>query len=351
MTRASENLTIDQAVGKRLLELRDESGLTDEDIAAAARDLGIPWSRNTVVGIGFGKKGLNVAEFLLLPRILEEAFTRTLGKTEHVSLEDLLPDSRVDFGGSWIEGSALRDLLRDGSLDRASIHAVSKEDVLPRRSQRPGGVEAAAMRRLLPDDPHQAARIERDALGDAETKLARGLGTLPELVVIAAIATWGRTLSDERDARLEALDVATEAREDPKGRSDRLRVPRGHITRALAKEIQEQLVLARQGLLEQLTTQLGLGYGVVREAAGGAERRIAGKLGTISELVVLAAHELYGHSASDELSHRIGTSEPQRELRARAVVEMAVELAEPLGRIRDLLTRGEVPQSARAIEG
>lgn len=343
--------TIDQGIGARLEDLRRTKGLTDEDIATGARDLGLPWSRNTVLGIERGKRGLNVAEFLLLPQVLERVFERTLGTSKRVSLEELLPDGRIDFGGAWIEGSALGELLRGGTLDRARIHATSEEDAPPKRIRRPGGVELAALRKLLPDEPHRAAQIERDALGDAESKLARALGTLPELIVMASVNTWGRTLTHERDARLDELDVVTEPPDDPAKRVKKLRALRGHITRSLTEEIQDQLVLVRQQLLEKLTTWLGLGYAVVREAGGDAERRLAGLMSTISELVVLAARERYGRSASAELAERIQGGGLQPDFKTRTIADMALELDEPLALVRRSLEGGEVPTRAMATEG
>jgi hypothetical protein len=178
------------------------------------------------------------------------------------------------------------------------------------------------------------------------------LGTLPEIIVMASNAKWGRTLTHERDARLEELDVVTEPPGDAEERKKKLRALRGHITRSLAEEIQEALVGERQQLFERLTRKLGLGYPIVREAGGDTERQLAARMNTISELVVLAAHERFNRSASDELEHRIvQTGGPQKELRSRTIDELAVELEDPLVQVRRLLERGDVPRGAFGIEG
>ena len=65
-----------------------------------------------------------------------------------------------------------------------------------------------------------------------EKKLAARLGITPRKVAIHAVKLWGRTLTAEREARLEnRLDDTL----DNSARS--LRTTRGHITRELTAEL------------------------------------------------------------------------------------------------------------------
>jgi len=336
--------SIDRGIGQRLDQIRGTAGLTDEEIAAGARDLGLPWTRNTVVGIENGKRALNVGEFLLLPLILERAFDRAQRPAATLGLVDLLPTGWVDIGGALIDGDALGALLRGGTLDAAKVRSIPRGQLPARQVRRPKGVELEAVRGMLPAEEAEAARIEREALGDAETKLARSLGTIAELVVLASREAWGRTLSEERDARLEALDVPRGPADDAQTRRRALTALRGHITRELAKQIDRPLYDLRVAHLSSIAAQLGpVAERIVEEGQGKAERRLAGALNTISEMVVLAARDRFGRPASEELEQRLSSvpTAAGPNLRSELSREMARELEEPLAAIQDLLRRGD----------
>jgi hypothetical protein len=71
-------------------------------------------------------------------------------------------------------------------------------------------------------------------VGDAERHAARKLGTTPEQINVAALRRWGRTLAEERDHRLSEQTAELSARSR--------QALRGHITRDLLTELQDELV-------------------------------------------------------------------------------------------------------------
>jgi transcriptional regulator with XRE-family HTH domain len=117
---------IDQALGRRIAQLRARHQLTLERVAAAAREIGLSWSRQTVWAIeksgtrpsGIGTRRLNVAEFLLLPTIFETALAARGGKVHPpLTVDSFLPrDEHVDVGRLRMPSEALRRALKGASL-------------------------------------------------------------------------------------------------------------------------------------------------------------------------------------------------------------------------------------------
>jgi transcriptional regulator with XRE-family HTH domain len=347
-------VTIDRGIGQQLERIRREQDLSVEQIAAGARDLGLAWSRNTVLGIERGKRGLNIAEFLLLPLVLDRSFERLGRSVPPISPGALLPDAKVDVGGVWVDGEVLRALLRGTRPPVGAIQIVPRQKEPLRRGRRQQEPELVAVRTMLPDDVEAAARIERASLGEAEMKLARTLGTLPELIVLASFDTWHRPISEERDARLEVLDVPDAPADKAQSRRRSLQALRGHITRELTEEFNDALRARRTEHLGAMSGQLrgGVAARLVREGEGEAERQLAGPENTVSEIVALAARDWFGRAASEELAVRIGSADPKdHETRKRAVRAMGEELAESVARIRvDLEQRKKLPARFLSVD-
>ena len=78
--------TLRQWVGGRIRALREQHGQRQDDVARAARDLGLAWSRSKVAALERGDKALPAEELLLLPVVLADA------QCGQPSLADLLPD-------------------------------------------------------------------------------------------------------------------------------------------------------------------------------------------------------------------------------------------------------------------
>ncbi|SQD96285.1 hypothetical protein FMEAI12_3560030 [Parafrankia sp. Ea1.12] len=97
-------------------------------------------------------------------------------------------------------------------------------------------LSGAARRELPPEDRRQMVPAEsgesRGSAVDADAALAGRLGVTARQVVDAASAIWGRSLTEERDARVSALG------DMPPGERQ---AHRGHITRELAQEIEGRI--------------------------------------------------------------------------------------------------------------
>jgi hypothetical protein len=92
-----------------------------------------------------------------------------------------------------------------------------------------GGSKAKRLRIYL-EDPE----VQRAARGEAEQKAARRLAVDPHDLAIVAFAQWGRSLTEERDARVAALsDISTTPRTT--------QARRGHVTRLLLDELEPKL--------------------------------------------------------------------------------------------------------------
>src|SRR5215216_641282 len=113
----SKFLTIDQAIGQQLRNLRSELGLRQDQIATAARQVGLRWTQSTVAAIENGNRALSLGEWFLLPTVFGFA-GRLTGPWP--KLADLLPDSgRVALSA---------DTTADVSVLRAELAGELDED-------------------------------------------------------------------------------------------------------------------------------------------------------------------------------------------------------------------------------
>lgn len=228
----SKYLTVDQAIGQRIKELRLESGLRQDQVATAARRVGLGWTQSTVAAIERGNRALSLGEWFLLPTVVGFAG----GMTGHwPKLAELLPDSgRVAVSAKT---TADVDILRAelaGQLDHDSRTLGDYDTPFIRQLNESTRRHVAKWKRLLPLWPGMtvggAEDAEEAARGDAERKAARKLGVEPLALSVAAHGRYGRSFTEERDAR-----VAEHAPADASPRS--LQALRGHVTRAMLAEL------------------------------------------------------------------------------------------------------------------
>jgi transcriptional regulator with XRE-family HTH domain len=210
---------LSEAVGRGIRELRDKLGVTADRVAAEARAFGLSWQRSTVASIETGRRALKVEELLLLPLVLSGA------TGEDIRLCDLLEAEVVLSERVTLKRSALARL-------------VDKEG---RQINIPGRGTLSLMGAERMTEPRSKAERERligrAAAGDTEQTAARALGVTAAEVARIAHRLWGRSLTDERDRRLNASATSDDSPLAARSR-------RGHITRALLEEI--RLVLDRR---------------------------------------------------------------------------------------------------------
>ncbi len=208
------------AFGRRLRQLREADGRTAEQVAQSAQLLGLPWHRPTVAAIEGGRRGVTAVELLLLPLVLRRP------------LPDLLPE-----GTTWLNehlaasGSATRRLLSDdrsghpgfgpGALYGAKLAPALRAGIERFMKKIPAGM-------LL----EESEEMEKYQVTEVERKAARRLGRTVMEVSLAAFRTFGRSLAEERDARLGG---------EERGTARARQAARGHVTRRLLAELQPAL--------------------------------------------------------------------------------------------------------------
>lgn len=218
------------ALGHRLRQVREAAGDTAADVAARSRLVGLAWDRSTVARIELGQRQVTAAELLLASLIYDTA------------VADLLPTEAARLSERT---SAAPPAMR-GCLT-ARVTGGFEVDGL-------GGLVSEGMDRMRPALAAAGARLPGAAaisiLGaathvsdEATGKAARRLAATAEEVAVAAQTLWHRSLTAERDARVEAKGQA----------SARVRqARRGHVTRALVEELAPMVKQVRTGEQEVL---------------------------------------------------------------------------------------------------
>jgi transcriptional regulator with XRE-family HTH domain len=197
---------LDNVIGERLRAIRESAGKTQEEIAALARQWGLPWTQGTIATIEDGRRDISLrSELFPFLFALSRPFT------------DLLPASSND---------------RVVITDHADVPAKALHDILttkidyPVRGYRLKAGKASISTKTY---PAKAQLIASDALGAAERKAAAVLGVEPEAIAKAARKLWGRSLPEERDARLTARGATPRTTQ----------ALRGHATRELLSELRK----------------------------------------------------------------------------------------------------------------
>ena len=217
MSKEVEPIPLVSVVTENMRRIRTERGLLQEDVAMAARWVGLMWSSITVTQIESGSRQLSLDEVLLLPLVLR------------CSLKDLLDtandDDPIQLGYNTIlEAATVRRLVAEKgpqlSADDIPMLPGLEHPLDPKITW---AVKGAYLERTL----LSYLLVREGTRGEAERKAAQTLKISAAQVTAYAIRLWGRSLTDERDGR--AVEHLIKGKE--------LRAVRGHITRALLREI------------------------------------------------------------------------------------------------------------------
>jgi len=222
---------------------REAAEVGQDRVASVAREMGLPnWTRSTVAFLEAGNRKLYAEELLILPYVAFRAFgvdtsvldllhadaPLTLSAT--AKMHQPAVESAV-AGGLGDVKHVLRTLPRDFEVPW-SVNAGKKlREVVT--ALEPASKQAANIPKLVwPGAKYrQIVAAERDATGDAEQKAARRLQVPPLAVSLAAHRLWGRSLTVERDRRVDTASTpGTPARTK--------QALRGRETRRLVDEIQ-----------------------------------------------------------------------------------------------------------------
>jgi transcriptional regulator with XRE-family HTH domain len=189
MTDAAKSL--EQVVGLNMRLTREQLGLSQDEVAAKVRAIGLPWSRSSVTAVEAGAKTLDLGEVVLAAVALA------------VPVRDLLAgNGNVRIAQTTLALSHLRKILGDGLLP----------DDLRLRVNRPA-----------------TSKADAGAAGEADQKAARRLRVDVSQLSAAANRLWGCSLTAERNRRLGNVQ----------GKPARsIQALRGRITRTLLEELE-----------------------------------------------------------------------------------------------------------------
>ncbi len=209
--------------------VRRERGLDEEGAAELLRQHGLTvWQSGTVSQVEAGVRPLAVEELLLLCAAYRVSLVELAGPD---------PEPVELAAAARLPAAAVRAVLADGGevlralpVDALDVPATRAP---PAGTPPPPDALVHAARRFGVRGPAEVGRALA-AIGDAERNAARRLGVSPERLVLAAVGRWGRTLTAERDARIELRRAGTEP--------ERHITLRGVVTRELLAELERDLL-------------------------------------------------------------------------------------------------------------
>jgi len=217
-----------QLIAAGAARVRHERGLDEEGAAELLRQHGLTaWQAGTVSQAEAGVRPLAVEELLLLCAAYRVSLVELAGpEPEPVELA----------ATARLPAAAVRAVLADGGEVLRALPPAALD--VPATRATPVGIAPPpdalvdAARRFGVHGPAEVGRALA-GIGDAERNAARRLGVSPERLVLAAVGRWGRTLTAERDARIEGRRASTEP--------DRQIMLRGLVTRELLVELEHRL--------------------------------------------------------------------------------------------------------------
>lgn len=220
------------AIGRNVGWIRKRHRIRQDEVAERARLYGLEWSRSIVAALETGRRRVLVTEFFVLPKLLEDLVG------EPVTLADLVRGQHIEVApGVEVDNDALQAALPGRPEVVASLSTDDKWWEAALGSDDPGGILDA-----IPTANREVAWLSGN--GEAEQKAARRLDLPPGHVGLAAHALWGRSLTAERDDRVQRRLVGDEP--------DRtVQAVRGHVTRKLTEELDDYL----RGLINRFTEE------------------------------------------------------------------------------------------------
>jgi transcriptional regulator with XRE-family HTH domain len=237
-------VTIPNAVGTYVSNVRREHGITLDQIAHAGRSYGASWSASSVSNIERGQASLTLPSLILLALALGDLLGRPLELSSllgEAHVIELAPGTERPVERSWIDsvlagapvafrhGQGRDD--EDGEIDEELEDEVLNRMREARGREMTGAEKDSHLAQLLDQSqtPPERSRSSsaRDRAGTlAEERAAKKLGvTLARLQRLSEEA-WGRSLEDEA-LRRAGRDSSPQAR--------------GRVTRLLVEEIRESM--------------------------------------------------------------------------------------------------------------
>jgi hypothetical protein len=199
-------------LAENLRRLRTDAGVGVDQVVRAAQGHGLDWTATWFAAVERGSRGLTAEQLLALPVVLSDALGHRVTLADLIAGEApvlLVPDppvGRASLARASVPAGYLRDLVTGQPVPRPFSNpppgAVSEVSPAQRAAE-----EAQAIRRAgFGDMDIRALSRAQAGAGDVESRLAKRL-VVPTIVVVAGAASlWGRSLTEERDARVAAGD-------------------------------------------------------------------------------------------------------------------------------------------------
>jgi transcriptional regulator with XRE-family HTH domain len=194
---------VDALIGRNVQRLREELGATQDDLVQALRLSGWQASSATVMPLERGERALGFEEVLILADVFNVPVAKLLAGADNET---------VQVGWLYPGGAS---------------------QVSNRLTRSPHSTRSKTWQKL--QQGRKVIRIDTggyfELVREADTYAAERLGVSADDVGRRARVLWGRTLTDERDARTEKR-VAPDA--SPRSRA----IVRGHVSRELLAELE-----------------------------------------------------------------------------------------------------------------
>lgn len=219
--------TIREVVGENVRRIRDEAGARQDDVAAAARGVGLSWTRSKIAALERGEKALDLAEAVLLAEAMGVVAGHSVGVADLLAGDGAVRLSRVRV----IHRKALRRFL-DGDPVELFVGDLpgGRERMQTALAKVAGGLQRMALLAGPGRTNVGTLRHAETVAGEAEERAGRTLGLSKVEVAYLAAGLWGRTLAEERDRRV-GDDVPLTSRS----------AKRGRVTRQLVEDLRVRL--------------------------------------------------------------------------------------------------------------
>lgn len=215
-----------EVVGENVRRIREAAGARQDDVAAAAREVGLSWTRSKVTALERGDKALDLAEAVLLAEAMGKVAGHPVGVADLLAGDGAVRLSRVrvihrESLRRFVDGAPVKVLVRDvpGGYEWAR-EAMAKLPAMLGRMVLLAGDDVSV----------ESLRHAENVAGEAEERAGRTLGLTKMEVAYLSVGLWDRTLSEERDRRV-GDDVPAASRS----------AKRGRVTRQLIAELRVRL--------------------------------------------------------------------------------------------------------------
>jgi transcriptional regulator with XRE-family HTH domain len=222
-------VTLQQLIAANARRIRDERHATQDDVATWARTsgLGHGWTRAVVAAFENGNRDVGLDEFPLL------ALALGVPVTDLLAGDDDLPVT-LDPPGTTLRLDRVRYLFCGG--DPSGISADEPVEEV-QADDRDAALQALIKLQiqfwLHPDGTDEDWGLATEAaFSEADRDAARRLGQHALFVAVASRALWNRSLTEERDARAEAIAAPGATRATVSG-------IKGRMTRVLVAELDQ----------------------------------------------------------------------------------------------------------------